>query len=44
MNKGWIQFLFVAVPVLSLLGAWLTLRGRIGRGPEQKTREKVDEQ
>ena len=38
------QFLFVALPVLSLLGAWLTLRGRIGRGPEQKTKDKVDEQ
>ncbi|WP_267897182.1 hypothetical protein [Parazoarcus communis] len=43
MDKGWIQFLFVAVPVLSLIGAWLTLRARIGRGPEHKTKDKVDE-
>jgi hypothetical protein len=26
MNKGWVQFLLVAVPVLSLVGAWLALR------------------
>ncbi|NMG67233.1 hypothetical protein GPA19_20030 [Azoarcus indigens] len=25
-NKGWLQFLLVAVPVLSLIGAWLALR------------------
>lgn len=37
------QFLFVAVPVLSLIGAWLTLRGRVGPGPEHKTKDKVDE-
>ena len=26
MNKAWIQFLLVAVPVISLVGAWLALR------------------
>lgn len=26
MDKGWIQFLLVAVPVLSLVGSWLALR------------------
>lgn len=24
--EGWLQFLFVAVPVLSLVGAWMGLR------------------
>lgn len=26
MNKGWTQFLLVAVPILSLVGSWLALR------------------
>lgn len=26
MSKGWAQVLFVAVPVLSLVGSWLALR------------------
>ena len=26
MDKGWIQFLLVAVPVLSLIGSWLALK------------------
>ncbi len=25
-DKGWLQFLLVVVPVLSLIGAWLALR------------------
>lgn len=24
--EGWLQFLFVAVPVLSLIGSWMALR------------------
>ncbi|WP_267313313.1 hypothetical protein [Nitrogeniibacter mangrovi] len=31
MHRGWVQFLFVAVPVLSLIGAWLALRALPGR-------------
>ena len=26
LSEGWLQFLFVAVPVLSLVGAWMGLR------------------
>ncbi len=26
-DKAWVQFLLVAAPVLSLVGAWLALRG-----------------
>jgi hypothetical protein len=26
MSEGWIQFLLVAVPVLSLIGSWLALK------------------
>jgi hypothetical protein len=26
MSTGWIQFLLVVVPVLSLIGSWLALR------------------
>ncbi|BAL23442.1 hypothetical protein [Azoarcus sp. KH32C] len=26
MDRGWIQFLLVVVPVLSLIGSWLALR------------------
>lgn len=26
MERGWIQFLLVVVPVLSLIGSWLALR------------------
>jgi hypothetical protein len=26
ISEGWLQFLFVAVPVLSLVGAWMGLR------------------
>ncbi|WP_162014363.1 hypothetical protein [Aromatoleum aromaticum] len=32
MEKGWIQLLLVGVPVLSLIGAWLALRGVAQRG------------
>jgi hypothetical protein len=31
MDKGWIQFLLVGVPVLSLIGSWLALRAVVGR-------------
>ena len=26
MSEGWVQFLLVAVPVMSLVGSWLALR------------------
>ncbi|WP_374242329.1 hypothetical protein [Zoogloea sp.] len=26
MSEGWLQFLFIAVPVLSLIGSWMALR------------------
>ncbi|NMF96834.1 hypothetical protein GPA27_05475 [Aromatoleum toluolicum] len=26
MDRGWIQFLLVVVPILSLIGSWLALR------------------
>lgn len=26
LSEGWLQFLFVAVPVLSLVGTWMGLR------------------
>lgn len=31
MDKGTVQFLLVAVPVLSLIGSWLALRTLGGR-------------
>ncbi|MBS0513308.1 MAG: hypothetical protein JSR42_19285 [Proteobacteria bacterium] len=37
-DKGWVQFLLVAVPVMSLVGSWLALRtvDRLrGRRPPQ---------
>jgi hypothetical protein len=37
MNTGWAQFLFVAVPVLSLVGAWMALKASPGkRRPQDK--------
>jgi len=44
MNKAWIQVLLVAVPVLSLVGAWLALRGR-GSGTDRtpERRHQTDE-
>lgn len=45
MDRGWIQFLLVAVPVLSLIGSWLALRAmadRRERKPDvHKARSKV---
>ncbi len=37
MDRGWIQFLLVVVPVLSLVGTWLALRGA-GRGQTKNTK------
>ena len=39
MDKGSIQFLLVAVPVLSLVGSWLALKavgGRCARRPDEQ--------
>ncbi|WP_269140104.1 hypothetical protein [Pseudothauera rhizosphaerae] len=43
MNKAWTQFLLVAVPVLSLVGAWLALKGVTKRPPPNKHDETTDE-
>ncbi|WP_256378944.1 hypothetical protein [Azoarcus sp. DD4] len=40
-DKAWAQFLFVAVPVLSLVGAWLALRAVSGR---RKPQDKAEDQ
>ena len=46
MSEGWLQFLFVAVPVLSLIGSWMALRtaGRLAerRREIQDSYGKVD--
>jgi hypothetical protein len=36
MSEGWVQFLLVAVPVLSLVGCWLALRVAAGRKARAK--------
>ncbi|HMV16460.1 MAG TPA: hypothetical protein PLN96_06245 [Zoogloea sp.] len=40
LPEGWLQFLFVAVPVLSLIGTWMGLRtaGRIVERRERARR------
>lgn len=43
-DKAWVQFLFVAVPVLSLVGAWLALRAVGGRRPQGKQQREAKEQ
>ncbi len=46
ISEGWLQFLFVAVPVLSLVGAWMGLRtaGRLAvRRQHDINKKKVDE-
>ncbi len=37
ISEGWLQFLFVAVPVLSLVGTWMGLRtaGRLAQRRER---------
>lgn len=43
MSRGGIQFLLVVVPVLSLIGTWLALRG-VGRPwSDKEPKDKVDE-
>lgn len=41
MSEGWVQFLLVAVPVLSLVGSWMALRVAAGR--RQQANDKNDE-
>ncbi len=43
MNKGWTQFLLVAVPVLSLVGTWLALKTLPGKQQHKDNRDKKDE-
>lgn len=44
VDKAWAQFLFVAVPVLSLVGAWLALRAVSGRDSRRKPEDKAEDQ
>jgi len=39
ISKGWVQFLLVAVPVMSLVGSWLALRGVTRRGARKEKRD-----
>ncbi|AVR89485.1 hypothetical protein [Thauera aromatica] len=41
-DKGWVQFLLVAVPVMSLVGAWLALRTVGGRSHRRPAQEEDD--
>lgn len=41
LSEGWIQFLFVAVPVLSLLGTWMGLR-KAGQLVKRRERERQE--
>jgi len=43
MNKAWIQFLLVAVPVFSLVGAWLALRG-VARRSSSNSKDKASDE
>ncbi|KAB2968750.1 hypothetical protein [Zoogloea sp.] len=43
LSEGWLQFLFVAVPVLSLVGTWMGLR-TAGRLAERRRVPAADEQ
>ena len=36
MSEGWVQFLLVALPVLSLVGSWLALRVMAERKARRK--------
>lgn len=45
ISEGWLQFLFVAVPVLSLVGTWMGLRtaGRLAdKRKKEGARERTD--
>lgn len=42
LSEGWLQFLFVAVPVLSLVGTWMGLR-TAGRLAERRRPRAADE-
>jgi len=42
MDRGWIQFLLVVVPVLSLIGSWLALRAVADRHARQPAANKAD--
>jgi len=42
MDKGWIQFLLVVVPVLSLIGSWLALRAVADRRTRKPAADEAD--
>jgi hypothetical protein len=42
MDRGWIQFLLVAVPVVSLVGSWLALRVVADRRARRPNERKTD--
>lgn len=41
MSTGWIQFLLVVVPILSLIGSWLALRALADRQARKSSDEAV---
>jgi len=43
VNKGWTQFLLVAVPVLSLVGTWLALKTLPGKREQKDNRDNEDD-
>ena len=44
MDRGWIQFLLVVVPVMSLIGSWLALRAIAERQDRKRVAPKRAEQ
>ncbi|NMF87793.1 hypothetical protein [Aromatoleum petrolei] len=44
MDRGWIQFLLVVVPVMSLIGSWLALRAIAERQDRKRCAPKRPEQ
>lgn len=43
LSTGWIQFLLVVVPVLSLIGSWLALRAVADRRARGQAGKPYDE-
>jgi hypothetical protein len=42
MDRGWIQFLLVVVPVMSLIGSWLALRAVAQKRTQKQDEDKAD--
>jgi hypothetical protein len=43
LSTGWIQFLLVVVPVLSLIGSWLALRAVADRRARSRAGKPYDD-